>query len=31
MLKSSTTLENDKIDSLAIGGFDGVHIALKIK
>ncbi len=27
MLKSSTTLENDKIDSLAIGGFDGVHIA----
>jgi len=26
MLKSSITLKNDEIDSLAIGGFDGVHL-----
>jgi len=27
MLKSFTTLEKSKIDSIAIGGFDGVHLA----
>lgn len=27
MLKSFTTLEKEKIDSIAIGGFDGIHLA----
>jgi len=27
MKRFSTTLQNDKIDSVAIGGFDGLHIA----
>ena len=30
MLKSFTTLEKDKIDSIAIGGFDGVHLAHQV-
>jgi riboflavin kinase/FMN adenylyltransferase len=30
MLKSFTTLEKNKIDSIAIGGFDGVHIAHQV-
>jgi riboflavin kinase/FMN adenylyltransferase len=27
MKRSSTTLKNDEIDSVAIGGFDGIHLA----
>jgi riboflavin kinase/FMN adenylyltransferase len=27
MLKNSTTLQDNKIDSIALGGFDGLHIA----
>ena len=27
MKRSSTTLKNDEIDSIAIGGFDGIHLA----
>ncbi len=30
MLKHSTILEKDKIEAIAIGGFDGVHIAHQI-
>jgi len=30
MLKSFTTLEKSKIDSIAIGGFDGVHLAHQV-
>jgi len=30
MLKSFTTLEKSKIDSIAIGGFDGMHIAHQV-
>jgi riboflavin kinase/FMN adenylyltransferase len=30
MLKSFTTLEKNEIDSIAIGGFDGVHVAHQV-
>ena len=29
MLRFSTTLKSDKITSIAIGGFDGMHVAHK--